>query len=112
MNNKRKDWMAAVVALIGISVSIASVFVACYVPMSLWAIVGVVVLGLAVMMPCLAAAVIIDHKIGCYECQNCHERFVPEMKAYIWGVHGISWRRLKCPRCGVTTNCTRHIDNV
>ena len=42
----------------------------------------------------------IEHDAGYYECQNCHEKYVPSMKAVVLASHIGRSRRLKCPYCG------------
>lgn len=44
-------------------------------------------------------AVLLERDSGYYECQNCHNRYVPSKKAVIFSVHYGSDRVLKCPEC-------------
>ena len=42
---------------------------------------------------------------GAFECPECKERFVPDMKSYVMGPHAITKRKLTCPKCGCTNYC-------
>ena len=53
---------------------------------------------------------ILDRNIGYYECKHCKERFIPTFGCYINGIHGITWRRLKCPNCGKVSNCRKKLN--
>ena len=53
---------------------------------------------------------ILDRNIGYYECKHCKERFIPTFGCYINGVHGITWRRLRCPSCGKVSNCRKKLN--
>ena len=63
---------------------------------------------------CLFCSVIglcvLDRNIGFYECKHCKERFVPSFGYYINSLHGITWRRLKCPKCGKISNCKKRLN--
>ena len=45
---------------------------------------------------------------GAFECPECKERFVPDMKSYVMGPHTITKRKLTCPKCGCTKYC-KHV---
>ena len=51
--------------------------------------------------------VILDANIGYFECAECHERFIPSVKDYTFGLHTLKKRRLTCPRCGKKTWCCK-----
>ena len=53
---------------------------------------------------------ILDRNIGYYECKHCKERFIPTFGRYINGLHGITWRRLRCPSCGKVSNCRKKLN--
>lgn len=53
---------------------------------------------------------IFDKNIGYYECKHCKERFIPTFGCYINGMHGITWRRLRCPSCGKVSNCRKKLN--
>ena len=52
-------------------------------------------------------ACVLDIKAGAYECPECNNRFVPNMKSYIMGPHTITKRKLVCPHCGAHKYCKK-----
>ncbi|MDE6700488.1 MAG: helix-turn-helix domain-containing protein [Acetatifactor sp.] len=65
-------------------------------------------IGIFIIIAGIAIACILDRDAGAFECPECHERFVPEMRAYIMGPHTITKRKLHCPKCGSTKYC-KHV---
>ena len=66
-----------------------------------------IVIGLVVIVEGIAIACILDRDAGAFECPECHNRFVPDMKAYIMGPHTITKRKLVCPHCGAHKYCKK-----
>lgn len=65
------------------------------------------VIGLAILFCGAIVASEIDRKAGYFECPACNSKFVPNLKAYILGIHIMSKRRLVCPNCGVKKYCKK-----
>ena len=68
-----------------------------------------VVLSLIFLIVGLFGLVILDVNIGYFECAECHERFIPSIKDYIFGMHTLKKRKLKCPKCGKKTWCLKRM---
>ncbi len=54
----------------------------------------------------------VDYETGVYECRKCGHTFKPTFKAYILGMHTLTTRHLKCPKCEEKSWCTRKITKV
>ena len=52
----------------------------------------------------------VDYETGVYECRKCGHTFKPTFKAYILGVHILTTRHLKCPKCEEKSLCRRKMD--
>lgn len=52
-------------------------------------------------------AAIGDRTIGYYRCKHCNEHFVPAVGAYVMGMHTITRRYLRCPKCQKTSWCKK-----
>jgi len=63
---------------------------------------AIVLMIFGIVLLCIA-----DIHTGYYECKNCKTRFIPSVKAYVFGPHTITTRRLKCPCCGKKTFCKK-----
>lgn len=57
----------------------------------------------------LFGLVLLDVNIGYFECAECHERFIPSIKDYVFGMHTLKKRKLKCPMCGKKTWCLKRM---
>lgn len=68
-----------------------------------------VVLSLIFLIVGLFGLVILDVNIGYFECAECHERFIPSIKDYVFGMHTLKKRKLKCPKCGKKTWCLKRM---
>lgn len=64
-------------------------------------------IGFVVLVGGIAIACVLDIKAGAYECPECNNRFVPNMKSYIMGPHTITKRKLVCPHCGAHKYCKK-----
>ena len=110
MNNKRKIIISVIgvvfsIALLGISSVLAEEkIINSAIAITLTAVSAVLVL-IAVFY-----AAKVDYEIGVYECRKCGHTFKPTFKSYIIGVHSLTTRHLKCPKCEEKSWCRRKID--
>lgn len=65
-------------------------------------------IGAVVIIAGIAIACVLDRDAGAFECPECHERFVPDMRAYVMGPHTVTKRKLRCPKCGSARYC-KHV---
>lgn len=68
-----------------------------------------IVLSLIFIFVGLFGLVLLDVNIGYFECAECHERFIPSIKDYVFGMHTLKKRKLKCPMCGKKTWCLKRM---
>ena len=66
-----------------------------------------IVIGIIVIIGGIAVACILDRDAGAFECPDCNERFVPDMKSYVMGPHTVTKRKLVCPHCGAHKYCKK-----
>lgn len=52
-------------------------------------------------------AIIIECKIGYYQCKHCGNKFIPTYKNFIFSTHMGFTRKLKCPNCGNKDWCKK-----
>lgn len=65
-------------------------------------------IGSLVVVVGIIIACVLDKDAGAFECPECNERFVPDMKEYVMSVHTITKRKLTCPKCGKRCYC-KHV---
>ncbi len=60
-------------------------------------------MAIALFIPAIYFSLKLEHEAGYYECQHCHERYVPTFKQVILAPHNGRKRYMKCPKCGKRT---------
>lgn len=106
--SRKKIILSALVAALAILAALPLIVVAGALEMETWLRCLLIGIGLVVVVLGIIIACILDRDAGAFECPECHERFVPEMSAYIMGPHTITKRKLRCPKCGAVKYC-RHV---
>lgn len=110
MNNKRK----IIISVIGVAISItllgiSSILAEEKIINPAIAITLTVVSTVLVLIAIFYAAKV-DYETGVYECRKCGHTFKPTFKAYILGVHTLTTRHLRCPKCEEKSLCRRKMD--
>ena len=106
--SKKKIILSAVVAGLVVVAGVPLFVLAGAVTMEAWLRVLLIVLGFCILVVGIGVACVLDRDAGAFECPECEERFVPDMKAYVMGPHTITKRKLKCPKCGAMKYC-KHV---
>ena len=83
-----------------IAVVLAVCVIAAYVEMPAWVRIVLIAFSLVMLLSLAFAAVGIEQKAGYYECQICHERYVPTYWQTNLAMHMGRTRYMKCPKCG------------
>ena len=79
------------------------VFVAAFIEMPVWLRILLIVFALLMIFTVAFITVGIEQKAGYYECQNCHNRYVPTYWQVNLAMHTGRTRYMKCPECGKRT---------
>lgn len=106
--SKKKIILSAVVAGLVIVAAMPLFILAGVIDMEVWLRFLLLVIGFIIMVVGIAVACVLDRDAGAFECPECKERFVPDMKAYVMGPHTITKRKLTCPKCGCNKYC-KHV---
>ena len=106
--SKKKIIMSAMVGVLVIVAAVPLFVVAGMFEMQVWTRVLLMGIGFVIMVMGIAIACVLDREAGAFECPECKERFVPDMKSYVMGPHTITKRKLTCPKCGCTKYC-KHV---
>ena len=108
--SKKKIMISVLVVLLTLVATISILVVASYIPMSQWIRILLYVVGVGILALVIGIACILDREAGAFECPDCGERFVPDMKTYVMAPHTLTKRKMTCPKCGATKYC-RHVMN-
>ena len=107
--SKRRIVLSVIAGIPAVIGALTLFLVAGFLEMTTAVRVILIISGLVVLLGGIVAASALDRSAGTYECRKCGCRFVPTAGAYLIGVHGLTWRRLKCPQCGKKSVCRRHL---
>ena len=105
--SKKKIIMSAMVSVLVIVAAVPLFVVAGMFEMQVWTRVLLMGIGFVIMVMGIAIACVLDREAGAFECPECNNRFVPDMKSYIMGPHTITKRELVCPYCGAHKYCKK-----
>lgn len=105
--NKKKIILSVMVGILTIIAAVPLFIVAGMFDMSTGVRITFIAIGLVVVVIGIAVACIMDREAGAFECPECHERFIPDMKSYIMAAHTLTKRRLICPKCGAHRYCKK-----
>lgn len=106
--SKKKIIMSAMVGVLVIVAAVPLFVVAGMFEMQVWTRVLLMGIGFVIMVMGISIACVLDREAGAFECPECKERFVPDMKSYVMGPHTITKRKLTCPKCGCRKYC-KHV---
>ena len=105
--NKKKIILSVMVGILTILAAVPLFMVAGMFDMRTGVRITFIVIGIVVLIIGIAVACIMDREAGAFECPECHERFIPDMKSYIMAAHTLSKRKLICPKCGAHRYCKK-----
>jgi transcriptional regulator with XRE-family HTH domain len=105
----KKKIMLSVMVTVLMLIAVVTINVVVYVfAMEVWQRAVLIGISILILVLGISIACILDRDAGAFECPECHERFVPDMKTYMMSTHTVTTRRLKCPKCGKTKYC-KHV---
>lgn len=105
--NKKKIILSVMVGILTILAAVPLFMVAGMFDMRTGVRITFIVIGIVVLIIGIAVACIMDREAGAFECPECHERFIPDMKSYIMAAHTPTKRKLICPKCGAHRYCKK-----
>lgn len=105
--SKKKIVLSAMVAGLTIIAAVPLFILSGMLEIENWIRVLLIGIGFVVLVGGIAIACVLDIEAGAYECPECNNRFVPNMKSYIMGPHTITKRKLVCPHCGAHKYCKK-----
>jgi len=98
--NRQMLRMEYLIAFPVIITGLGMVFIAAFIEMPMWLRIVLIAFALVMIFIVCFIAVGIEQKAGYYECQNCHNRYVPTYWQVNLAMHTGRTRYMKCPVCG------------
>ncbi len=105
--SRKKILLAIMVAMLTLVAAMTLFLLSKTLEMENWTRILLIVIGLLVLCGGITIACVLEREAGAYECPECHQRFVPDMKSYLMGPHTIMKRKLVCPNCGAHKYCKK-----
>lgn len=65
--------------------------------------IALMVVGMLIFIIGVGFAIKIEKDAGYYECQHCHNRYVPDYNSVLFSMHYGRTRYMKCPKCSKKT---------
>jgi transcriptional regulator with XRE-family HTH domain len=106
--SKKKILLSVMVTVLMLIAVITIAVIASIFEIKVWQRVVLIGISILILILGISIASILDKDAGAFECPECHERFIPDMRTYIMSTHTVTTRRLKCPVCGKTRYC-KHV---
>ena len=105
--SKKKIVLSTMIAGLTIIAAVPLFILSGMLEMENWIRVLLIGIGFVVIVGGIGIACVLDREAGAFECPECDNRFVPDMKSYIMGPHTITKRKLVCPHCGAYKYCKK-----
>jgi transcriptional regulator with XRE-family HTH domain len=105
--NRKKILLSAMYGWLAIIAALPLFIISGLAQIDTWMRIVLIMSGTVVVIIGIAIACILDRTAGAFECPECKERFVPDMKEYVMAYHTITRRKLKCPKCGTHKLCKK-----
>lgn len=99
-SDKRLLAMEIVIGVLISAIFFTLIFIASFVEMKDWLRILLIVIGFISFIIMISFAIRIEQKAGYYECQKCHNKYVPSYSSVLWAMHINRTRYMKCPKCG------------
>ena len=107
MSNKRKMVLSAIGFIASLALLVVTAMLAEEAIISAPLAVALVTFSVILVIISVCFLAKLDYETGVYECRNCGHIFKPTFAAYIFGMHSLATRYLKCPECDKSTWCKR-----
>lgn len=107
MSNKRKTLLSVIGFIASITLLIVTAILAEESIISAFLAVALTIISVILIFISIYYLAKVDYETGVYKCKNCSHIFRPSFRDYIFGMHTITTKYLKCPECGKSTWCKR-----
>ena len=98
-SDKRLLTMEIVIGVLISIVFFALIFIASFVEMEDWLRIILIITGFIPFIIMIPFAIRIEQIAGYYECQKCHNKYIPTYSSVLWAMHINRTRYMKCPKC-------------
>ena len=94
------SFILTIISCLGLTVVCAG-----YATIDTWLRITLIACALLSMIANVMVILIVGISSEIFECPECGTKFAATPSAYVWGMHTMTKRRLKCPHCGKKSWC-------
>lgn len=105
--NKKKIVLSAMVAGLTLIAAVPLFILSGALVIEAWLRIILIIIGTVVMITGIVISCVLDRDAGAFECPECENYFVPDMKSYVMAPHTVTKRKLVCPNCGAHKYCRK-----
>lgn len=98
-SDKRLLTMEIVMGVLISIVFFSLVFIASFAEIKSWLRITLIITGFIPFIVMIPFAIRIEQTAGYYECQICHNKYIPKYSSVLWAMHINRTRYMKCPKC-------------
>ncbi len=107
---KKRIAVSSVVAAVTVLSALAVILLCAFLQAPVWVRISSIVFSVIIAVAGIAVCCVLTFDAGVYECPVCKEKFVPSLKDFVLGMHTVTKRRLKCPKCGKKSFCKKKLN--
>ena len=97
---RKKIIISTISCIFVILSSLALILISAFFISQIWLKFVVIGIAMTVVFADVSVILLVAVSTEIYKCENCGEKFVPALKAYLLAPHTFKRRYLKCPHCG------------
>ena len=97
---RNKVIISSISCVFAILSSLALILISSFFITQIWLKIVMICIALIVIISDIAVILLVAVSTEIYECEQCKEKFVPTLSAYLMSPHTFNRRYLKCPHCG------------
>lgn len=98
-SDKRLLTMEIVIGVLISIIFLILIFIASFAEMEEWLRITLIITGFIPFIIMIPFAIRIEQTAGYYECQKCHNKYIPTYSSVLFAMHINRTRYMKCPKC-------------
>ena len=110
-SNRRKIALSVAVCGAAFSVLLVCVALSAFLSLDPRLKIALLVYGFAMAVLGVGVAAFADINAGSFVCRRCGKKFAPSAKEYVFSIHTLTARKLRCPFCGAKDWCKKSLQN-
>ena len=107
---KKRIALSIIISVMTIISALSVILLSAGLPSPIWLKIFCIALAVIIIVLGISVCCVLTVDAGVYECPACGEKFVPTLKDFVFGVHTLTKRKLRCPKCGKKSFCKKRLN--